>query len=297
MQNHSGISFRCLSVLGVILAVMPYVAIAQGGNQASSAQVVARSGSYAMTVQDMNDLLALNALVLQTPLSPAEQAEERQNILIQFQKNPSVMYTAEDKIRKLAEIARHGSLYERSELASYLWCSWSNSASAADPITTRWVAMIRRHNPPIVSADGFVVTKLQIDALFSSNDWVAKTAGFPLSTTESRNEFVREVQRMFASMPRQAKANLATADTRWASFQGFILGDTALKAKAVNLVHQNVHSPSDVAMEARTLENSGMQFLAATNEMSRRTQMLLGGLSGEATANNLSVFNHTMAPH
>lgn len=249
-----------------------------------------------MTARDMDDLLIINSLVLQTPLSPGEQAEERRNILAQFQKNPSVFSTSGDRLHKLAAIARHGSLFDRSELASYLWSTWSNSVSS-DPITASWVSMIRRHNPPIMAADGYVVTKLQIDALFTSNDWVSKTAGLPLSTAESRAAFVKEIQPIFATMPRQAKENLAHADERWAALQGFILSDSSLNAKAVNLVHQSVHGPGEVATEARTLENSGMQFMVAIADVSKRTQMLIGGLSGQAGANNLSVFNRTMAPH
>ncbi|WP_446742330.1 hypothetical protein [Silvibacterium acidisoli] len=285
---------RLLCRIG-LCALMP-LAIAHGMDQANGTQVVAQAGSYTMTAQNLSDILALNSLVLQTPLSSAEEQEVRQILLEQFQKNPSALSAGSDKMRRLAEVARHGSLYERSELGSYLWCTWSNSASG-NPLTARWVSIIKAHNPAIVSDGQYVVTQLQLNALFASNDWVAGVAGQPLSTPESRARFIQQVQAQFASMPLQAKENLAHADQRWAAFEGFILNDSGLHEKAVSLVHQNVHGPADVAKEARTLENSGVQFLAMTNDMSKRTQMLIGGLSGRAQANNLSVFNHTMAPH
>jgi hypothetical protein len=285
---------RLLCGIGLCVLISPAVAHSMG--QANETQVVAQAGSYKMTAQDLSDILALDSLVLQTPLSSAEQQEVRQILLAQFQKNPAALSAASDKMRRLAEVARHGSLYERSELGSYLWCTWSNSASG-NPLTARWVAIIKAHNPAVVSDGQYAITQLQLNALFSSNDWVAGVAGQPLSTPESRAKFVQQVQAQFASMPQQAKENLAHADQRWAAFQGFILNDSGLHEKAVSLVHQNVHGPADVAKEARTLENSGVQFLAMTNDMSKRTQMLIGGLSGRAQANNLSVFNHSMAPH
>jgi hypothetical protein len=277
--------------LGAVLNVGTSAGVAQG-----TAAVVARAGVYTLTSKDMSDILALNSLVLATPLSAAEQQEQRQNILEQFQKNPSVLAAGGERMHKLAEVARSGSLFDRSELASYLWCSWLNGESK-DPITARWVAMIRRHNPPIVSGDGLVVTKLQFDALFATNDWVAQTAGLPLSTTESRAAFEREVQAKFASLPRQAKENLANADRRWAALESTIIADAGLKEKAVSLVHQNVHGPADVGKEARTLEDDGLRFAKLEKDMSKQTQAMIGGLSGQAAANNLSVYNHTMGPH
>jgi len=276
--------------LGTVLSGGIAPVAAQG-----AASVVARAGAYTLTSQDMSDILALNSLVLSTPLSATEQDEERQNVLAQFQKNPSVLSTGGEKMRKLAEVARNGSLFDRSEVASYLWCSWLSGA-LTDPITARWVAMIRRHNPPVVSGDSLVVTKLQFDALFASNDWVAHTAGLPLSTAESRATFENEVQAKFASMPQLAKENLANADRRWAAFEG-ILADQGLKEKAVSRVHQSVHGPADVGKEARTLEDDGLRFARMEKDMSKQTEALIGGLSGQAMANNLSVYNRTMGPH
>jgi hypothetical protein len=51
-----------------------------------------------------------------------------------------------------------------------------DGSSPGDALITAWVATVSRHDVPLISADGVVVTNRQIDALFVSNDWVAKAA-------------------------------------------------------------------------------------------------------------------------
>jgi hypothetical protein len=196
----------------------------------------------------------------------------------------------------MANIAHHGSLLERTVLSQYLWNNWCSEAPY-DPVTARWVAIIKLHNPPIVSSDGLVVTRLQVDAMFASNDWVAQTAGLPISTLESRNAFIRALPARFPTMSRVEKEQLAYADQRWAAFRDPILVTSDLSAKAVGLVHQNVHKAADVAPQARALENSGLQFAAVVNQAIGRTTQLIGGLGAANQARNLGVFNVHMAPH
>lgn len=284
-----------LLILGIVMfGRSAYGQVRPAQNEGS--QVVARSGQYVMSMQDYQDLMSLNMLVLETALTPAEQQEVGRSIVSQFQKNPTVLAKNSDKLRQMADIARRGSLLERTVLAQYLWNNWCSEAPY-DSLTARWVAIIKLHNPPIVTGDGLVVTKLQVDAMFASNDWVAQTAGLPISTVETRNAFIRTLPTRFPAMSRVEKEQLAYADRRWAAFRDPILVHSDLTAKAVSLVHQNVHRAADIAPQARQFENSGLQFAAVVNQAIRRTTQLIGGLGAADQARNLGVFNVHMAPH
>jgi hypothetical protein len=136
-----------------------------------------------------------------------------------------------------------------------------------------------------------MATNRQLDAMFVSNDWVAKAANLPVSTPESRTAFARTVASGFASMTQAERLQLALADLRWIALRdaiGFGLGD-----KAVEIVHQNVHGSGDVAMGARHLENTALQFeqgLAQFNkQMAARTIAIMGGVGQRAVAESMNM--------
>jgi len=68
----------------------------------------------------MEDLRVIDASVLDTPLSPAEQEQARQNIIRQFQKSPAEFTKARPATQQITEVFRHGSLADRTALAMQL---------------------------------------------------------------------------------------------------------------------------------------------------------------------------------
>jgi hypothetical protein len=276
-----------LAVVGFVFAVVtPRIAIAQQND----GEVLARSASCVFTGKDLQDILLMDSAVLETPLNATEQAQARERILKQFHKSPELLCKSLPLERKTAEIMRSGSAAEKLELGVRLWIGWLDAAGH-DPTVAEWIAVVKRHNPPIASADGLTVTKRQLDAMFLSNDWVARQANLPTSTPESRAAFAKELSTKFASLPRQQKEWVAQADLRWLALQDPIMDHSDLREKAVTLVHQWVHKPEDVPNEARVLENVGIQFHQLMQKESAQATQMIGAMSGAFQAQNLSVFN------
>jgi hypothetical protein len=149
-----------------------------------------------------------------------------------------------------------------------------------------WCAL---HNPAIAQSGGLVVTRLQLNGLFSDNDWVAKTAGLPVSTEASRAAFIRELPGKFPAMPQEEKIKLARADVRWFDLQDPVLDHSDLRQIAANQVHERVHGPQDIYTEARNLEDVGVRF---NNEMAQFAHNM-GAISGldfqtKSNINNLN---------
>jgi hypothetical protein len=278
---------RVLAIIGFAFAfVTPTIAVAQQND----GEVIARSASCVFTTKDLQDVLLMDSAVLETPLNAAEQQQARERIVKQFHKSPELFCKSLPLERKTAEIMRSGSSAEKLELGVRLWIGWLDAAGR-DPHVAEWIAVVKRHNPPIASADGLTVTKRQLDAMFLSNDWVARQADLPTSTPENRAAFAKEISVKFASLPRQQKEWAAQADLRWLALQDPIMDNSDLREKAISLVHQWVHKPEDVPNEARVLENVGIQFHQLMQKEMAQTTQMIGAMSGAFQAQNLSVFN------
>jgi len=232
---------------------------------------------------DLDDLHVIDSCVLDTPLSPAEQEEARQNILHQFQNAPAAFTKNQKATRQLADVIRRGSLADRTELAMRLWAAW-NDRSQFDPTVKWWVEMVRRHNPPIVQSGNLVVTRLQLNGLFADDDWVAATAGLPVSTDATRAAYIRELPAKFAAMPQDEKEKLALGDVRWFDLHDPVLDHSDLRQIALSQVHERVHRPQDVYPEARDLEDVGVRFNA---EMAQFIQNMgaIGGTDFKTKSN------------
>jgi hypothetical protein len=273
---------RGYAIFGLISVIaVPAICQEAGG------EIIARSGAYVLTARDIQDILVMDGSVLETPLNPTEQEEGRKRILNQFQVNPEAFCAGLPLQRKYAEIMRHGSASERTKLGVDLWNGWLAGATY-DPLTADWVAVVKRHNPPIVGAAGLVVSRRQIDAMFASNDWVAQAANLPTSTPESRAAFVKGRSAKFASTPQAQKEQLAAADLRWLALRYQILGFSDLCTKAVGYVHQQVHGTGDVAAEARSLQDSALKFQALREKNGQGWNQIIAGQAGAMNVQNLS---------
>jgi hypothetical protein len=172
-------------------------------------------------------------------------------------------------------------------LRTVLWSHWIGAAS--DPATAVWLAMVKRHSPSIVVSGNLVVTHRQLDAMFASDDWVAQAAGLPTSTPATRAAYAAALPAKFAAMPLVEKQRFALADQRWAALLSPILDHSDLRAKAVSIVHQNVHGPADVATQARSLENDGIEFHVEIAQFMQHMAQVSGvGYQGTTNANAIN---------
>jgi hypothetical protein len=243
-----------------------------------------------LTIQDFDDIAVIDASVLETPLDANEQAEGRDTITTQYRQNPKGFSQGLEVEHKLAQVLLRGSATEQMQARTIAWLGWLG-AKQSSPLAARWVATVQRHNSPVAAMGGLAVTNRQLDALFVSNDWVAQAANLPLSTAENRAAFARELPARFPAMTQAERLQLALADVRWDALRGVI--GFGLQAKAVEIVHQNVHGSDDVAMGARHLENAALQFelgMAQLNkQMWSRAIAITGGVGQGAVAESMNM--------
>jgi hypothetical protein len=256
---------------------------------AAARQVGAGAAGSPLTLQDFEDIAVIDASVLETPLDEAEQDAARETLVSQYRRNPQAFTKGLAIEHQLAQVLLHGSPTEQVQARTIAWLGWMEAAPG-NPLTTRWVATVRRHDVPLVSANGVVVTNRQIDALFVSDDWVAKAANLPLSTPESRAAFTQSLPGKFVSLPQAERQQLAVADLRWDALRGVL--HLGLQDKAISIVHTNVHSPSDVGEGARHLEDAALEFDRGMQQLNKqisdRAMALMGGIGDGAVAESIN---------
>lgn len=264
--------------------------LASTRNASLAAEKMVGATGNATVAQGFEDIAVIDASVLETPLDASEQAVARDTIATQYRENFQGFMKGLELEHQLAQILLHGSVTEQMAARTVAWIGWINAAQNS-PLAAHWVATVKRHNLPIASAGGVVITNRQLDALFVSNDWVAQAADLPVSTPESRASFARALAGRFASMTQVERLQLALADLRWDALREVL--NFGLKDKAVEIVHQNVHGPNDVALGARHLENAALQFeqgMAQFNkQMSARTIAIMGGVGEGAVAESMNM--------
>jgi hypothetical protein len=238
---------------------------------------------------DIDDIAVIDASVLETPLDGAEQDAARDTIAAQYRENPQGFTKSVEVEHKLAQVLLSGSATEQMQARTVAWIGWL-SAAQKSPHAAHWVATVRRHNSPVASIGGIVVTNRQLDALFVSNDWAARAANLPPSTPESRAAFAQALPRRFNAISQTERQQLALADLRWYALRAAI--NFGLQSKAVEIVHQNVHGPGDIAPAARYLEDSAIDFeqgMAQFNkQMWSRTLAIMGGVGEGAVAQSIN---------
>lgn len=242
-----------------------------------------------VTLQGFEDIAVIDAGVLETPLDRTEQDAARETLVSQYRRNPQAFIKGLAIEHQLAQILLHGSPSEQMQARTIAWLSWIEAAPG-NALTTRWVATVRRHDVPVVSANGIVVTNRQIDALFVSNDWVAKAANLPSSTAESRAAFTESLRGRFGSMSPVERQQIALADLRWDALRGVL--QFGLQEKAVSIARMNVHGASDVDGSARHLEDAALEFDRGVQQLNKqvsdRAVALMGGFGDGAVAESIN---------
>lgn len=248
---------------------------------------LAQSGQYTYTETSLNDVLDVDAGVLASPLSADEQAQIRAIVVDEFKSDPARIAKILPQLHRVADVFRNGPAMDRAFMRELDW-ELSIKLSPKDPFAARWLAVAERHAPLVARSDSFVVTPRAIDAFFASNDCVAAVSEQPKSTPESRAAFVRSLPAAFPRMPLAAQEHLAHAEHRWLATQ-FLYGYSDLRAIALKEIKDKVHSPADVPVEARTLENTGMKFINTMNTYMSHFAAI-GGLAyrGQTTAQGIN---------
>jgi hypothetical protein len=246
-----------------------------------------QAGQYAYTQESLDDVIDIDAGVLASPLSADEQTQIRSIVLDEFRSDPARIAKLLPQSHRVADVFRGGPAMDRAFMRELDW-ELSIKLAPKDPYTARWLALAERHAPLIARSDSFVVTPRAIAAFFSSSDCVAALAGQPRSTPESRAAYIRSLPAAFPRMTLVEQEHLAHAERRWLATQ-FLYGYTDLRATAIKDIKQNVHSPADVPREARSLENTGMQFISKMNEFMAHFAAI-GGLAykGQTTAQGIN---------
>jgi hypothetical protein len=254
---------------------------------ATDQAVIARSGKYAYPEASLQDIYTVDAGVLESPLTSAEQAQIRALVIDEFNRDPAKIAAALPRLHNVAIMFRSGQLYDRAVAREKDW-EITLQKAPSDPIAARSLEIMRKHTPIIACANGLVVTSHEIDAMFASSDIIAQVAGQPRSTPEQRAAFARSLPGRFAQMSPTEQDQIAHAERRVLALRGTIYAYTDLRAKAEAQIHANVHGPEDVPREARRLEDWGVKFADTIHTYAQR-EAAIGG--EEAKLNSVRGIN------
>jgi hypothetical protein len=235
----------------------------------------AATGQHVYPEASLQDVYAVDAGVLESPLTPTEQAQIRALVIDEFNRDPAKIAAALPRLHNVAIMFRSGSLYDRAVAREKVWEMTLQKASS-DPIAARSLEIMRKHTPIVASANGLVVTSHEIDAMFASSDIIAQVAGQPKSTPEQRAAFTRSLPGRFAQLSPTEQDQIAHAERRVLALRGTIYAYTDLRAKAEAQIHTNVHGPEDVPKEARRLEDWGVKFADTVHTYVRREAAING---------------------
>ena len=266
------------TILGVLA---PLTAQAQSTSRTPAATappgqaVLARSGRYAYPESSLRDVLAIDAAILESPLSDAEQTQVRTLVIDEFNRDPAKIVAVIPTTHRLAGLFHDGAGYD---IASTREKYWENTLKLAqsDALAARWLEIMRRHVAIIVAANGYVVTMHQVNALFASSDYIAGIAGQPKSTPEQRAAFAKSLPGRFAQMSPVEQEQIAHSESRLVASQANIFKYNDLHAKAVTQIRANVQGPDDVPKEARRLEDWGIKFQNVYQTFATRQQAING---------------------
>lgn len=268
-------------VTGILGVLAPLTAQAQSTSRTAASiapqtqPVLARSGRYAYPESSLRDVLAIDAAILESPLSDAEQAQVRALVIDEFNRDPAKIVAVIPAAHRMAGLFHDGAGYDIASTREKYWESTLKLAQS-DALAARWLEIMKRHVPIIVAASGYVVTMHQVNALFASSDYIAGIAGQPKSTPEQRAAFARSLPGRFTQMSPVEQEQIAHAESRLVASQVNIFKYNDLHAKAATQIHANVHGPDDVPKEARRLEDWGIKFQNVYQTFATRQQAING---------------------
>jgi hypothetical protein len=257
------------------IAGLALCAVAPAAADPAPDAVLAQAGGFTYTGANLADVLAIDAGVLETPLSEAERARIQEIIIDGFKEAPDKVAKAFPAIHRNAELYRHGSLMEQSVAREAHWEAVLKAAPT-DRIVAQWLDIMRHHGTVVVEGDGLVVTKPELQAMFASDDLVAEVAGQPKPAESEHAALAAGLPDRFAAMNPEEKTRYAHAERRRAALLQNILAYSDLRAKAVTLIKGAVHKPEDVAPEARSLEDDGMRFAEEIARFSQQQAAIAG---------------------
>ncbi len=240
---------------------------------AAADEVLAQAGGLSYTKANLADVLAIDAGVLESPLSEAERARIQAIVLEGFKEAPDKVAKSFAAVHNNAELYRHGSAMDQALAREAHWEAVLKAAPN-DRIVAQWLDVMRQHGTVVVEGDGMVVTKPELQAMFATEDLVAEVAGQPKPA--DHDAITAGLPERFAALKPEEKARFAHAERRHAALLQNILAYTDLRAKAVTLIKGAVHKPEDVAPEARSLEDDGMRFAEEIARFSQQQAAIAG---------------------
>ena len=255
MQLHPSV----LAWAGAFLGALMGTAVQAVENGVAAGAVIARSGQYVYPESSLRDVLEIDSGVLESPLSPAEQAQIRALVIDEFNRDPAKIAAVLPQVHNAALLFRTGRPFEKAVAREKTWENMVKRAPS-DPIAARALDIMSKHVPVIVAGNDLVVTEHQIKALFTSSDIIAEMSGEPKSTPEQRLAYEKALPAQFPKMTPAEQEQIAHSERRLVAVVSCIYAYSDLRAKATSQVRNNVHGPDDVPKEARRLEDWGIKF-------------------------------------
>jgi hypothetical protein len=162
---------------------------------------LATMGTARLTGQDMNDVLEIYSLMLETSLPPAERESLTVFTIKDFTRDPASFVHARPAVHDtvmsyMNDVTPLGRERRRAELWDVLLKN-----AAKDPDAKELVKLLTQDPSVVVVTDDAVIRQPQIDAFFASNDLVAELAHLPHSTDAEHAAMAKSLPARFGSLP------------------------------------------------------------------------------------------------
>lgn len=253
-----------VGIVGLLLNQLPGLdfaqpARAQADASAKQDDVLAQAGGQTLTRQNFDELLTIYNWLLESSLNAGEQDALSTVLIDEFKANPAKIAKNYAAIHdQVPQILRADPLQQARRRAE-IWKSMIKDAPG-DPGTAAVLKILAKNPSVLLVTDRGVVTQTEIDALIASDDNVAAVAGLAKTTPAER---ARIVQQIVAAFPGFAENEdryeaIADAEERCLSLRAIVESSAQNRAAVVAEIKAKVHDPSDVAREARALENNAL---------------------------------------
>jgi len=222
--------------------------------------IVARSGSYQLTEEMVQQALRFGEFLAGTNFSPSDTTALRSDLIAIFQKEPAkqmASYEAVAKaIREAPGLRRNPSMLAAAVDRYKLW-QWyaEHQQDFREFQSYPFGKMVLKYNPAVANSGGIIVTRTDIECQFYSDALVAKAAGVPSPAQAEKDRFIQSLPSRFASLPKEQQEYLRRAELRLADFRTVYDGTVKTRAAVLADIRKNVHSSADVWREARRVEN------------------------------------------
>jgi hypothetical protein len=227
--------------------------------QAPATRIIAQADGQALTQQNLDELLALYAWLLESPLGAAEKDALTGVLVDEFRSGPAKAAKNYQALHQQLVAILAATPAQQARRRAETW-KGVIGAAPSDPFLARALKILAADPAVLVVTGQGIVTRPQVEALIASDDNVAEAAGLPKASPADRARITREIAAAFPRLDVKQDRYEAVADAeeRSLALQAFVESAPKYRALVLADIKAKVHAAGDVAPEARALENNAL---------------------------------------